>query len=288
MSISIPPHLLRFGENVNQPAVNIPPSERWLSVFGGSVLAIASLARRGPLMIPSLLGSGYLLYRGLTGHCSINNALNINRAGTGRRTITVQKSVTVNKPVDEVYQFWQEYDYLGRSMRQVQQAHAETGGLGHVLARLFDRAGLEWDAEVVAERENHSVTFQSHPDAGVPHTGAVYFLEAPGGRGTEVRLYLEYMPTGLTAVLAKLFYEVTAQQLKETLRHFKQIIEAGEAPTNDGQTSARPSAEEEMQQARERPGWQPSGAADLVEYASWASFPASDPPAFNPPGGMES
>lgn len=286
--MNVPPHLLRFGQNVNQPAVNIPPSERWLSVFGGSALAILSLARRGPLTIPALLGSSYLLYRGLTGHCSINNALNINRTGPERRTITVQKSVTVNKPVDEVYRFWQEYDYLGRSMRQVQQAHAETGGPGHTLARLFNQAGLEWDAEVVAERENHSVTFQSNPDAGVPHNGAVYFLEAPGGRGTEVRLFLEYTPTGLTAVLAKLFYEVTAQQLKETLRRFKQIIEAGEMPTNDGQTSARASAEEEMQRARERPSWQPGGTPDLVEQASWASFPASDPPAFNPPGGMES
>jgi uncharacterized membrane protein len=282
MSVNIPPHLLRFGENVNQPAVNIPPSERWLSVFGGSALTIWSLAKRGSAAIPALLGSGYLLYRGVTGHDSLYNALNINRAGTGRRTVTVQKSVTVNKPVDEVYRFWQEYEYLPRCMRRVQEAHAETEGLGHALARLFNKAGLEWDAEAVAERENHSVTFQSNPEAGVPHNGAVYFLEAPDGRGTDVRLYLEYVPTGLTAVLTKLFYEVTAQQLKETLRRFKQIMETGEFPTNDGQPSGRAAAEEQEESVEEQPKWQTSGAQDLVEEAAWESFPASDPPSFNP------
>jgi hypothetical protein len=116
----------------------------------------------------------------------------------------------------------------------------------------------------------------------MPHTGTIHFMEAPGGRGTEVKLFLEYTPTGLSAVLAKLFYEVTAQQLKETLRRFKQIMETGEFPTNDGQTSGRDSDQAKLQQAQESRAWQPAGVTSKVEEASWESFPASDPPSFNP------
>jgi uncharacterized membrane protein len=60
----------------------------------------------------------------------------------------------------------------------------------------------------------------------------VRFRELPDGRGTEVRLRLEYVPPGGAAgvALAKLLKTLTIGQFREDLRRFKQIIEAGETP----------------------------------------------------------
>jgi uncharacterized membrane protein len=67
----------------------------------------------------------------------------------------------------------------------------------------------------------------------VDHVGTVRFRELPNGRGTEVRVRLEYMPPGgiVGVAVAQLFKILTEQQLKEDLRRFKQIIETGETPT---------------------------------------------------------
>ena len=67
------------------------------------------------------------------------------------------------------------------------------------------------------------------------------FRPAPGGRGTEVRVALTYKPpAGMAgAVVAKLFGEEPTQQVQDELRRFKQLVEAGEIATTDGQSSSR-------------------------------------------------
>jgi hypothetical protein len=64
-----------------------------------------------------------------------------------------------------------------------------------------------------------------------------------------------------------------ARPIRRDLHRFKQILETGEVATTEGQPSGRRSARAE----RER-----SGRESEVEEASWASFPASDAPAYNP------
>ena len=48
---------------------------------------------------------------------------------------------------------------------------------------------------------------------------------------------LEYEPIAgsFGAMIAKLFGEEPAQQIEEDLRRFKQLMEAGEVPTTEGQ-----------------------------------------------------
>ena len=67
------------------------------------------------------------------------------------------------------------------------------------------------------------------------------FSDAPGGRGTEVHVTLEYDPPAgrLGRLVAKLFGEEPDVQVREDLRRFKAIMEAGEAPTNDVHAAGR-------------------------------------------------
>ena len=119
------------------------------------------------------------------------------------------------------------------------------------------------------EIENELIAWRSLPGAKVDVAGSVLFLDAPGSRGTEVRVELQYNPPGgvLGAFAAKMWGEEPTDQIEEDLHRFKQIMEAGEVITTEGQPSGR---ESEIEIRRR----------DEVLKASEESFPASDAPAW--------
>jgi len=67
----------------------------------------------------------------------------------------------------------------------------------------------------------------------------VNFHEDP--HGTRVTVHLQYNPPGgkLGAAVAKMFGEEPNQTIREDLRRLKQLMEAGEIPTTEGQPSGR-------------------------------------------------
>ncbi|MHC5819610.1 MAG: SRPBCC family protein, partial [Nostoc sp.] len=97
---------------------------------------------------------------------------------------------------------------------------------------------VEWDAEILEDRENEFISWASVEGADVDNSGFVRFQKAPGDRGTEVKIVLEYNPPGgiLGATVAKLFGEEPEQQIGDELRRFKMLMEAGEIATTEGQS----------------------------------------------------
>ncbi len=84
--------------------------------------------------------------------------------------------------------------------------------------------------------------------AGETTYSVVHFRRAPGARGTEIHVELEYQPTGGTvgAAVARLFGHDPASQIREDLRRFKQILETGEIALSDGPSlrrAAQPAAD---------------------------------------------
>src|SRR5438093_1363742 len=104
-------------------------------------------------------------------------------------------------------------------------------------------AGLkvEWDAEIINEEPNRLIAWRSLEGSQVSTAGSVQFNPAPGGRGTEVVVTLKYDPPGgkLGSWLAWLFGEEPSLQVRDDLRRFKQLAEAEEVPTTQGQPSCR-------------------------------------------------
>jgi len=111
----------------------------------------------------------------------------------------------------------------------------------HWVANAPAGTSVEWDAVIINERENKLIAWRSVEDADIGNAGSVHFTPAPGGRGTEVKVVLEYDPPAgkAGAIIARLFGEEPDQQVREDLRHFKEIMEAGEIPTTEGQPSGR-------------------------------------------------
>jgi uncharacterized membrane protein len=256
--------------------VNVGPVERGISLATGFVLLAYTISRRPKLGLPLGLDAGYLIYRGATGHCVFYQMLGINRTEVnGHEGIRVERSVTVNRPREELFRMWRDFENLPRFMRHLEsvQVDPDDPGRSHWVARAPLGKQIEWDSEVIEERENELLIWKSLPGSMVESMGRVEFLEAPGGRGTIVRVSMEYNPPAgsLGAAFAKLLREEPAMQIKNDLRHFKQIMEAGEIPTVEGQPSGRSGPGQKLT-ARAEP------RKDIVEMASEDSFPASDPP----------
>jgi uncharacterized membrane protein len=231
-----------------QPAAtkNVGSKERIASVVGGGALAAAGLARGGLSGLAMALVGGGLLHRGATGNCMTYNALGINtaRPADGKpvriaagRGVRISQSITVLKPVDELYQFWRDFRNLPRVMRHLQSVEVTSDGRSHWKASAPFGKTVEWDAEIYTQRENEVIGWRSLAGSQVDTVGSVQFRKAPGERGTEVTVTLKYDPPAgkLGAAIASIYGESAGQQVKEDLRRFKQIMEAGEAPTIEGQ-----------------------------------------------------
>jgi uncharacterized membrane protein len=231
------------------PQVNVGDAERLLSAVGGGVLALLGLSRRslGGLALTAIGGS--LVYRGVTGHCSMYQALGVNtadqpgpatsvRAGHG---VKVEQAMTINKPAAELYRFWRNFENLGRFMSHLESVTTQGGNRSHWVARGPMGARVEWDAEVHNERENELIAWRSLEGSEADTAGSVHFRQLPNNRGTEVHVVLKYDPPAgkLGAAVAWLFGRSAEQQVREDLRRFKQVMEAGEVPTTEGQPSAR-------------------------------------------------
>jgi uncharacterized membrane protein len=114
-------------------------------------------------------------------------------------------------------------------------------GTSHWVATGPAGAKIDWFARIVADDEGSAIAWESIEEAQVPNRGVVRFSDAPGGRGTRVLVRLAYDPPGggAAAAIAKLFGQEPEQQVREDLRRFKMLLEAGEIATTLGQSSGR-------------------------------------------------
>jgi uncharacterized membrane protein len=157
------------------------------------------------------------------------------------RSIRVQKSITVNRPPEELYRFWRNFENLPCFMRHLESVQVTGETRSHWRAKAPIGMRVEWDAEIINDRPNELIAWRSREGADVDHAGSVHFKPAPGGRGTEVRVEMQYIPPGgvMGATIAKLFGEAPEQQLQEDLRRFKQMTEAGEVVRSEATARRR-------------------------------------------------
>lgn len=139
-------------------------------------------------------------------------------------------TVTISRPPEEVYRFWRDFNNLPRFMDHLESVQVIDDRRSHWVANTRTGATVEWDAEITEDRPNQFIAWRSLDGADVDNWGTVRFDPAPGQRGTEVRVEIEYNPPGgaLGAGVAKIMGDAPEQKIKGDLYRFKQVMETGE------------------------------------------------------------
>jgi uncharacterized membrane protein len=218
---------------------NISEAERWGSMAGGAALALYGLTRRKPGGYVLAALGGWLFQRGMSGHCKTYEMLGVNTAGTSSDTraalggsagVLVEESVTINRSPDELYRFWRNLENLPRVMRHLESVERVTDTLSRWRAKGPAGIDVEWNAEIHHEVPNKLIGWRSIEGSDVVSAGSVHFDNARSGRGTRLRVRLQYSPPGgkAGAALAKLAGRDAATEIREDLERFKQQVETGE------------------------------------------------------------
>lgn len=224
--------------------LNVGQTERLVSVGLGSFLLSSGLHNlfRHPIkgLLQTAIG-GALLYRGATGHCPVVASITKDRTVGHTPAINIRTGLIVNKPRQEVYNFWRKLENLPLFMKhlanvtEIDEKHSHweaeiPGGIGKV----------KWNAEIVKEEEGSMIGWQSIPNSMINNAGKVQFRDALGGEGTELDVVITYhAPAGeLGAGLAKTLNPMLEKMVRQDIMNFKEYIETKHVSSSNYATSS--------------------------------------------------
>jgi len=155
------------------------------------------------------------------------------------------KTVTINRPRQEIYEFWRNFSNLAQVMDNVVAIETLDDRRSHWTVKAPGGSTVEWTSLVTEDRPGELIAWISEEGADVPNSGRIEFRDAPGGRGTWVTATILYDPPAgiIGKVIAKMFQREPHIQARRDLRRLKQLMETGEIAT-----AARTKAQHEEEQ----------------------------------------
>lgn len=212
----------KYGEKEFSQRPATSTQEAILTLAVGSALAGLGIWRRGWFGATLGAAGGYLLY------CGVRD---FQRPYQGR----VRVSYTIGKDRQEVYDFAANPQNWPKFMHAIQVKNNGDGKFGFSIG---EPAGIDFESNVqITDQQAGEHIAWASAEQMLEHRGVIRFKQAPGDRGTEVSVALEYKaPAGpIARALAALVGWDPEQVVRESLRHLKQLMETGEIPTTKGQ-----------------------------------------------------
>jgi uncharacterized membrane protein len=212
----------------NVPAANVGGTERLVTLLAGA--ALLGYAWKNNAKGLGLASAGLLL-RGATGYCPGYAAMGVNHADSkgalaGDRGVHVRESVVINAQADDLYRFWRRLDRLPEVMPHLSRVEQLDTKRSRWMAKAFDAVPVSWEAEIINEVPFETIGWHTLAGEAIQHAGSVTFRPVPG-RGTEVRVHLQYNAPGGRAAswLAWLAGQDPAQLTREGLQALKRNFE---------------------------------------------------------------
>ncbi len=224
--------------------INVGRPERMLSILGGAALIAYGIYRRDRAGWAFAISGGGIALRGVTGHCPLWGAMHVNTAaGDSRETngVHVEQAITIDQSPEELYGFWRNFENHALISDYLSSVEVTGEMTSHWVAKGPANKPLEWDAEIINDRPNELIAWRTLPGADIEHAGSVRFKPAPGGRGTEVHVAMQYYPPAgtLGAGVAMLFHREPSIQAADSLKRLKRFMETGEIIKVEGQSHGR-------------------------------------------------
>lgn len=215
------------------------------ALLAGGVALLAYAARERSWRAAGLALAGVpLVYRGATGHW-LPQAWTGGETGAAAAELPelpkLRASAIVDRPAGELYAFWRRLENLPRFMKNLQSVTEAGGNRSHWVGKTPFGWTAEWDAELTAEEPGRRLAWRSLPGSSVETAGEVRFTTATGNRGTMVFVTMEAGLPGnmLGRIVEPVVHHGIERQVREDLRRFKEIMEAGEIATIDGQPAGQ-------------------------------------------------
>ncbi|HEY4335945.1 MAG TPA: SRPBCC family protein [Puia sp.] len=213
-------------DNINISA-NIKEKERAVSVIAGSLLMYYMLKKHKTDALLTVAG-GFLIYRGLSGHCPLRSLKDRSFASTGEN-INVRTHVLVNRPREEVYAFWRKLENLNLFMEHVEHIREIGDRLSTWKIKIPGGLGsLEWEAEIVKEEEGSEISWHSKPGSSIENAGKINFTDTAAKGTTRIDALISYrapfgrIGEGISRLLTPLF----KHKIEEDIRRFKYYMES--------------------------------------------------------------
>ena len=144
--------------------------------------------------------------------------------------VKYETAVHILRPVEEVYRFCRDAQMLPTAVRHLQLVGPLKGSRTRWKALGPSGTHLQWDAEMVCQRENELLAWRSLPGSEVDMAGAASFEAGPDGHGTvlTLRLKLALPDSQASAAVVDLLGVGLEQIIEGDLERLKQFLETGD------------------------------------------------------------
>jgi uncharacterized membrane protein len=132
----------------------------------------------------------------------------------------LQKSIEVDRPLDQVYNQWTQFEEFSRFMEGVKSVKQLDDTRLHWAAEIGGKE-KEWTAKIIEQIPDHRIAWES--ESGEFTSGVVSF-QSLGPNRTRVTLEISYDPKGFVENAGDTI-GVVSRRVENDLKRFKEFIE---------------------------------------------------------------